>query len=153
MMVAGADDPNGRQYHQFDMDLMVCTAEVLDFLTVSDSCAVQNSVSDEFDRGDGKLDRIDRVTWDSLVADFCFISSNLFWNLATSLKMFGARAPTALPSETRTLPRGCLDMRNSRAARSDLSTILNTRRQKPIRISNTEISRWSRMKIYSGARV
>ena len=41
---------------------------------------------------------MNHVTWDSLVADVCFISSNLFWNLATSLKMFGARAPTALPS-------------------------------------------------------
>ena len=42
----------------------------------------------------------------------------------------------ALPSETRTLPRGCLDIKNSRAARSDLSTILDEQmtQQEPLGI-------------------
>jgi hypothetical protein len=57
-MVAGADapNPNGRQYHQFDMDLMVWTAEVLDCRASSDSCAQRSdfvvSVSDEFNGED-----------------------------------------------------------------------------------------------------
>ena len=67
----------------------------------------------------------DGVTSDCLVVDLCSISWNLALNLQTSAKMSGDRDRAALASETRTLWRGSLDMRNSSAARSDLSTILD----------------------------
>ncbi|KAK6931740.1 Dim1 family [Dillenia turbinata] len=41
-----------------------------------------------------------------------------------STKRPETRVPAVLPPVSLTFPRGCFDMRNSRAARSDLSTIL-----------------------------
>lgn len=62
-------------------------------------------------------------TLELCAAAFSFASWNLVWNFFTSTKMLETRIP-AFPIPTLTLPRGCFDIRNSRAARFDLSTTL-----------------------------
>lgn len=75
------------------------------------------------------LNFVEIATWDSFEA-FSFISLNLFWNFFISTKILETEAPTELPAVSLTGPLGCLDMRNSSTARSDLSTILVNHRIK-----------------------
>lgn len=64
-------------------------------------------------------------TLDSSLDAFSFICRYLFWNLVTSANILETRVPTALPADILTLPLGCFDIRNSKAARFDLSTNLH----------------------------
>lgn len=80
----------------------------------------------EFAEAEIKSIHLFQVVVHTFPAAFFIASSYCVRNFLTSTNMFETRAPAVFPAPTLTVPRGCFAIRYSRAAKSDLSTILGT---------------------------